>query len=268
MIRPPNEGIEVWLCVEPVDFRKQITGLAALVQDTLAMDPFSTQLFVFANRRRTQCRILYWERCGFVLWQISLPALRGASAHRCDARAGAAQEPRQPRAARPRGHREVRRCAATVSPAPATEAPRGRPLAHHAGDVDGARRRTRGPSRQPATRGVARTPLPADGRNHRAGAQRTRQGRAIEVPTLGADERRPPASGPRGQAPNRPSSCSTTTPPAPATSPNACLQGSPARCTPTATAAMDRWYASRGWCTWRAGPMPGAGSPTPSKASA
>ena len=46
MIRPPNEGIEVWLCVEPVDFRKQITGLAALVQDTLAMDPFSTQLFV------------------------------------------------------------------------------------------------------------------------------------------------------------------------------------------------------------------------------
>ena len=46
MIRPPNEGIEVWLCVEPVDFRKQMTGLAALVQDTLAMDPFSTQLFV------------------------------------------------------------------------------------------------------------------------------------------------------------------------------------------------------------------------------
>ena len=168
----------------------------------------------------------------------------------------------------PRGHREVRRCAAAVSPAPATEAPRGRPLTHHAGDVDGARRRTRGPPDEPATRGVARPALPADGRNHRAGAQRTRQGRAIEVPTLGADERRPPASGPRGQAPNRPSSCSTTTPPAPATPPNACLQGSPARCTPTATAAMDRWYASRGWCTWRAGPMPGAGSPTPSKASA
>ena len=43
MIRPPNEGVEVWLCVEPVDFRKQIPGLAALVQDTLAMDPFSAQ---------------------------------------------------------------------------------------------------------------------------------------------------------------------------------------------------------------------------------
>ena len=33
------------------------------LQDRLAMDPFSTQLFGFTNRRRTQCRILYWERC-------------------------------------------------------------------------------------------------------------------------------------------------------------------------------------------------------------
>ena len=54
MIRPAHRGIEVWLCVEPVDFRNQMTGLATLVQDTLAMDPFSTRLFVFTNRRRNQ----------------------------------------------------------------------------------------------------------------------------------------------------------------------------------------------------------------------
>ena len=78
MIRPPQQGIEVWLCVEPVDFRKQITGLATLVQDTLAMDPFSAQLFAFTNRRRSQCRILYWERCGFVLWQKRLERARFA----------------------------------------------------------------------------------------------------------------------------------------------------------------------------------------------
>ena len=57
MIRPAHHGIEVWLCVEPVDFRKQSTGLATLVQDRLSMDPFSSQLFVFTNRRRTQCRM-------------------------------------------------------------------------------------------------------------------------------------------------------------------------------------------------------------------
>ena len=78
MIRPAHEGIEVWLCVEPVDFRKQMTGLATLVQERLSMDPFSTQLFVFINRRRTQCRILYWERCGFVLWHKRLERERFA----------------------------------------------------------------------------------------------------------------------------------------------------------------------------------------------
>ena len=78
MSRPAHHGVEIWLCVEPVDFRKQITGLATLVQDTLSMDPFSAQLFVLTNRRRTQCRVLYWERCGFVLWHKRLERARFA----------------------------------------------------------------------------------------------------------------------------------------------------------------------------------------------
>ena len=57
MIRPHDDGPLVYLCVEPVDGRKQINGLAALVQDTLQMNPFSEQLFVFTNRRRDRCRI-------------------------------------------------------------------------------------------------------------------------------------------------------------------------------------------------------------------
>ena len=69
MIRPPQQGVEIFLCVEPVDFRKQITGLAVLVQSRLEMNPFSSQLFVFTNRTRKQCRILVWERAGFVMWQ-------------------------------------------------------------------------------------------------------------------------------------------------------------------------------------------------------
>ena len=72
MIRPTGDGLEVYLCVEPVDFRKQAAGLAALVQDALELNPFSSQLFVFTNRRRSQCRILVWERTGFVLWSKRL----------------------------------------------------------------------------------------------------------------------------------------------------------------------------------------------------
>ena len=83
MIRPAHHGVEVWLCVEPVDFRKQITGLATLVQDQLSKDPFSAQLFVFTNRRRTQCRILYWERCGFVLWHKRLERARFVEVSAC-----------------------------------------------------------------------------------------------------------------------------------------------------------------------------------------
>ncbi len=72
VIRPAHDAVEVYLCVEPVDFRRQINGLATLVQDQLEMNPFSTQLFCFTNRRRNQCRILYWERSGFVMWQKRL----------------------------------------------------------------------------------------------------------------------------------------------------------------------------------------------------
>ena len=54
MMRPANELPVVYVALEPVDFRKQITGLAALVQDTLLLDPFSEQLFVFTNRRRNR----------------------------------------------------------------------------------------------------------------------------------------------------------------------------------------------------------------------
>ena len=84
MIRPANDGIEVYLCVEPVDFRKQINGLATLVQVELGLDAFSEQLFVFSNRRRTQCRILYWERSGFVMWQKRLERERFAWPKRTD----------------------------------------------------------------------------------------------------------------------------------------------------------------------------------------
>lgn len=72
MIRPPNDGITVYVCVEPIDFRKQINGLSALVQDVLSLDPFSKHLFVFRNRRRDRAKILYWERSGFVLWMKRL----------------------------------------------------------------------------------------------------------------------------------------------------------------------------------------------------
>jgi transposase len=67
MMRPSN-ALTVYVCVPPVDGRLQITGPAALVQDTLELNPFAEQLYVFADRRRNRPRCLYWDRNGFVLW--------------------------------------------------------------------------------------------------------------------------------------------------------------------------------------------------------
>ncbi|MEQ8693406.1 MAG: IS66 family insertion sequence element accessory protein TnpB [Pseudomonadales bacterium] len=72
MMRPDNAGPEVFVCRDPVDFRKGINGLAALVEASMGRSPFSERLFVFCNRRRDRVKLLYWERNGFCLWQKRL----------------------------------------------------------------------------------------------------------------------------------------------------------------------------------------------------
>jgi len=76
MMRPSNALSAVYLCREYVDFRKGINGLAVLVEEALAHDPFSEKLFVFCNRKRDRLRILYWERNGFCLWHKRLEKAR------------------------------------------------------------------------------------------------------------------------------------------------------------------------------------------------
>ncbi|MFB3077559.1 MAG: IS66 family insertion sequence element accessory protein TnpB [Lysobacterales bacterium] len=76
MMRPTNDIPAVYLCRDPVDFRRGINGLAVLVEDALCLDPFAEQLYVFCNRRRNQIKVLYWEANGFCLWQKRLEKSR------------------------------------------------------------------------------------------------------------------------------------------------------------------------------------------------
>jgi len=63
-----ESSVRIWLYAPPTDMRKSFDGLAALVRTKLAEDPLSGQLFVFINRRRTQLKVLYFDRSGYCIW--------------------------------------------------------------------------------------------------------------------------------------------------------------------------------------------------------
>lgn len=70
-MRPSSEAA-VYLCRQPVDFRKGISGLSVLVEQGLGLDPFAAALYVFTNKSRDKIKMIYWERNGFCLWQKRL----------------------------------------------------------------------------------------------------------------------------------------------------------------------------------------------------
>ena len=71
-----NAGRAVYLHREPIDFRKNINGLASLVEHGLGMDAFAQAVFVFGNRSKDRVKILGWDRNGFWLLQKRLENAR------------------------------------------------------------------------------------------------------------------------------------------------------------------------------------------------
>lgn len=61
MMRPDAKMQKFYLHPKPVDFRKSINGLTALVELDIKVESLNPGLFVFFNRTRSQVKILYWE---------------------------------------------------------------------------------------------------------------------------------------------------------------------------------------------------------------
>lgn len=57
----------IFVCVQLVDFRKGIDGLASVCRNILDQDPFQGTVFVFRNRGRTTIRLLVYDGQGFWL---------------------------------------------------------------------------------------------------------------------------------------------------------------------------------------------------------
>jgi len=71
-----SEELAVYVHRDPIDFRKNINGLAALVEQGLKRDPFAPAVYVFRNRRRDRIKILGWHKNGFWLLLKRLEADR------------------------------------------------------------------------------------------------------------------------------------------------------------------------------------------------
>lgn len=63
---------QIWLAVEPVDLRRGIDGLSAIVQQALGQAPCAGSAFVFRNRAGNRLKLLLWDGNGVWLCQRRL----------------------------------------------------------------------------------------------------------------------------------------------------------------------------------------------------
>jgi len=61
-------GVRIFVCTAPVDVRHRLDRLAQTARERIGADPVSGgALFVFANKRATRIKVLWFERNGFCM---------------------------------------------------------------------------------------------------------------------------------------------------------------------------------------------------------
>jgi transposase len=55
------------LAAKPVDFRKGLDSLTALVTQALASDVYTGDVFIFRSKRLDRLKLLIWDRSGLCL---------------------------------------------------------------------------------------------------------------------------------------------------------------------------------------------------------
>ena len=64
----PTGTVRVMVATKPVDFRKGVEGLAALVRETMGADPFSGAVYVFRAKRADRVKLIFWDGTGMCWW--------------------------------------------------------------------------------------------------------------------------------------------------------------------------------------------------------
>ena len=112
---PPS--VRIYLAVGQVDMRRGHDGLAAIVRGQWKLDLYGGHLFVFLGRRADRCKILFWDRGGFVLYYKRLERGRFRLPRRCLRRDVGDDRRHRARDAARRNRRRRREAAAQVGAA-------------------------------------------------------------------------------------------------------------------------------------------------------
>lgn len=62
-----GSDLRIMIASKPVDFRKGINGLAALVSTALGANPYSGDIYVFRSKRNDRLKMVVWDGSGMVL---------------------------------------------------------------------------------------------------------------------------------------------------------------------------------------------------------
>jgi len=65
-------SVKIFIYSQPTDMRCGHNKLSMFAECFMQKDPLSGHLFVFFNRTGDKCKILFWDRTGFVLWYKKL----------------------------------------------------------------------------------------------------------------------------------------------------------------------------------------------------
>jgi len=65
-------GLRVWVATQPIDFRRGVHGLVALVAQALCADPYGGEIFVFRSKRNDRIKLLEAIRAVIQEWTDSM----------------------------------------------------------------------------------------------------------------------------------------------------------------------------------------------------
>jgi len=77
-----SAATRIYLALGATDLRQGFDGLYALVEQRLELDPLNGHVFVFANRRRSRIKLLFWDSSGLWLCSKRLEREAGVEIHR------------------------------------------------------------------------------------------------------------------------------------------------------------------------------------------